>query len=56
MAKTGGRIVGGVGVMEFDEPPHPAHPGQDRRGYVPNVFVEPKFRHQEVPQALMGAA
>ena len=56
MAETRGRIAGGVGLMELDWPPHPAHPVESRRGYVLNVFVEPEFRRQKIAQALMDAA
>lgn len=56
MAEAGGRVVGGVGLMELDWPPHPVHPEDDRRGYVLNVFVEPEFRRQKLAQALMEAA
>jgi GNAT superfamily N-acetyltransferase len=48
--------VGGVGLMEIEWPPHPAHPLDDRRGYVLNVFVEPEHRGQGVARLLMEAA
>jgi len=56
MAEARGRIAGGVGLMELDWPPHPAHPRDDRRGYVLNVFVEPDFRRHKIAHSLMDAA
>jgi GNAT superfamily N-acetyltransferase len=56
MAEARGRIVAGVGLMELDWPPHPAHPVESRRGYVLNVFVEPEFRRRKIAKALMDAA
>ncbi|WP_061781464.1 GNAT family N-acetyltransferase [Sphingomonas sanguinis] len=57
MAQTGdGEAIGGVGLMEIDWPPHPAHPEDCRRGYVLNVFVEPSYRGQGVARALMEAS
>src|SRR4051812_427291 len=41
VAMLDGEPVGGIGLMEIDWPPHPFHPGEARRGYVLNVFVEP---------------
>lgn len=45
--------VAGVGVMELDWPPHPAHPSNDIRGYVLNLYVEPSCRGQGIAQKLM---
>ena len=42
--------------MEIDWPPHPFHPGEGRRGYVLNVFVEPAHRRRGVARAMMAAA
>jgi len=56
VAERDGAPVGGVGLMEIDWPPHPAHPPNDRRGYVMNVFVEPEHRGQGVARLLMEAA
>jgi GNAT superfamily N-acetyltransferase len=56
IAEDEGAPVGGVGLMEMDWPPHPFHPGEDRRGYVLNVFVEPEFRRRGYALLLMEAA
>lgn len=37
-------VIAGVGMMVLDWPPHPAHPDQGERGYVLNMFVEPRYR------------
>lgn len=55
-AERDGRVAGGVGVMEIDWPPHTHHPGQARRGYVLNVFVEHEFRGRGCATVLMLAA
>lgn len=51
-----GETIGGVGLMEIDWPPHPAHPEDFRRGYVLNVFVEPPYRGRGIARALMEAS
>jgi len=51
-----GRPVAGVGLMLIDWPPHPAHPAQDRRGYVLNVYVEPMHRRRGLAKQLMAMA
>ncbi len=51
-----GRPVAGIGLMLIDWPPHPAHPTQDRRGYVLNVYVEPTHRCRGLAQRLMVLA
>ena len=48
--------VAGLGMMAIDWPPHPSHPGQDRRGYILNVFVEPEHRGRGIAKALMSMA
>ena len=55
IAEDHGRQVGGVGLLELDWPPHPAHPSDSRRGYVLNVFVEPEYRRQGVASRLLAA-
>jgi GNAT superfamily N-acetyltransferase len=56
MAELGAVVIGGIGLMEIDWPPHPFHPEDDRRGYVLNVFVEPSHRGQGVARRLMQAS
>ena len=51
-----GRAVAGLGMMELDWPPHPFHPGQDRRGSILNVFVDPALRGAGLGRALMEVA
>lgn len=48
--------VAGIGLMEIDWPPHPAHPDQDKRGYVLNVYVEPDARRRGLARQLMQLA
>lgn len=48
--------VAAIGLMAIDWPPHPAHPCQDQRGYVLNVYVEPSHRRQGLASKLMGLA
>ncbi len=56
MAERDGRVIGGVGLMVIDWPPHTSHPLQDRRGYVLNMYVEPDCRGAGLARALMRAA
>lgn len=49
-------VIGGVGLMAIDWPPHPSHPADDRRGYVLNLYVEPVYRGRGVARSLMEAA
>lgn len=56
VAEKANMPIGGVGLMEIEWPPHPAHPMEDRRGYVLNVFVEPIHRSQGVARLLMKAS
>lgn len=53
IAEESGEAAGGIGLIELDWPPHPAHPIDSRRGYVLNLFVEPAFRRRGVAQALL---
>jgi ribosomal protein S18 acetylase RimI-like enzyme len=56
IALAGDAPIGGVGLMEIDWPPHPAHPHDDRRGYVLNLFVDPQCRGRGAARALMEAS
>ena len=48
--------IAGIGLMLIDWPPHPAHPTQDQRGYVLNVYVEPQYRKRGFARKLMQLA
>lgn len=52
----GSRSVAGIGLMLIDWPPHPAHPTQDKRGYVLNVYVDPLHRRRGLARQLMTMA
>jgi GNAT superfamily N-acetyltransferase len=56
IAEESGEAVGGIGLMELDWPPHPAHPLASRRGYALNLFVDPAFRRRGIAQALLDAS
>lgn len=51
-----GQPIAGIGLMLIDWPPHPAHPEQDSRGYVLNVYVEPGYRRRGIARQLMKLA
>jgi ribosomal protein S18 acetylase RimI-like enzyme len=51
-----GMPVAGIGLMAIDWPPHPAHPSQDKRGYVLNVYVEQPYGRQGLGRMLMNLA
>ncbi len=56
LAERAGVVIGGVGLIELDWPPHPLHPSEGRRGYVLNVFVEEACRGLGVARHLMQAS
>jgi len=56
LAEAGERVVGGVGLILLDWPPHPWHPVHHRRGYVLNVYVEPPSRRCGIARRLMADA
>lgn len=56
MVMDEGNPAAGIGLMSIDWPPHPAHPTQDQRGYVLNVYVEPAYRRRGLATALMKLA
>jgi GNAT superfamily N-acetyltransferase len=56
IAEESGESIGGIGLMDIDWPPHPAHPLDSRRGYVLNLFVEPAHRKRGAAQALLNAS
>jgi GNAT superfamily N-acetyltransferase len=51
-----GRAIAGLGMMEIDWPPGPAHPTMGKRGYILNVYVEPDRRGQGIATQLMDRA
>jgi ribosomal protein S18 acetylase RimI-like enzyme len=51
-----GRPIAAIGLMVIDWPPHPAHPADDRRGYVLNLFVQPEYRGRGIARSLMEAS
>ena len=51
-----GQPVAGIGLMLIDWPPHPLHPSQAHRGYILNLFVEPKHRRQGLAARLVQLA
>ena len=55
-ADVPGAVIGGLGMMELDWPPHPLHPSDARRGYILNVYVEPEFRRRGIAAELMQKA
>lgn len=56
MVMDEGDPAAGIGLMSIDWPPHPAHPTQEQRGYVLNVYVEPAYRRRGLATALMKLA
>lgn len=51
-----GQPIAAIGLMSLDWPPHPAHPKDEARGYVLNVYVEPSHRRRGLASALMKLA
>ncbi len=49
----GGRPVASTGLMILDWAPHPLDPVGEFRGYLLNVFVEPKYRKRGLAHALV---
>jgi GNAT superfamily N-acetyltransferase len=56
VAEDEGAVVGGIGLRLMEWPPGPLHPSQDKRGYILNVFVEPKFRGRGIAGRLIQRA
>lgn len=51
-----GVMAAAIGLMSIEWPPHPAHPQQDQRGYVLNVYVERDYRRRGLASGLMRLA
>jgi ribosomal protein S18 acetylase RimI-like enzyme len=54
--RAGADVVAGLGMTVIEWPPHPAHPTQQARGYILNVFVEPACRRAGLATRLMKIA
>jgi ribosomal protein S18 acetylase RimI-like enzyme len=52
----GDQPAAAIGLMSIEWPPHPAHPTEDLRGYVLNVFVEHHYRRRGLASRLMQLA
>jgi GNAT superfamily N-acetyltransferase len=48
-----GVAAGSAGMVILDWPPHPLHPASDKRAYIMNVYVEPKFRKRGLAHGLI---
>jgi ribosomal protein S18 acetylase RimI-like enzyme len=46
------RAIGSAGLLILDWPPHFLDPRCGQRGYILNVFVEPKYRGRGIAKAL----
>lgn len=55
LAESGGAVVGGLGMMTVDWPPHPLHL-EPARGYLLDVYVAPAFRGRGIARALTQCA
>ena len=53
VAEDAGAVVGGIGLIVLDFPPHFLHPGSGERGYILNVYVEPSHRGQGLAKELV---
>ena len=56
IAEEAGVPIGGIGLTILPWPPHPAHPTEDKRGYILNVYVAPSHRRRKVGELLMKLA
>jgi GNAT superfamily N-acetyltransferase len=51
-----GAVAASIGLMVIDWPPHPKHPLAAGRGYVLNLYVEPRYRRMGLGADLMARA
>lgn len=56
LAEAEGEIVGSIGLWLLAWPPHPRHPASARRGYITNMWVEPRHRRRGIGRQLLEAA
>jgi ribosomal protein S18 acetylase RimI-like enzyme len=52
LAEHAGAVVGGLGMMWLDWPPHPLH-AEPGRGYLLNLWVDPSWRRRGVARRLV---
>ena len=53
MAEETDAVVGGIGLILLDFPPHYLHPGSGQRGYILNVYVELSHRGRGLAKELV---
>jgi ribosomal protein S18 acetylase RimI-like enzyme len=53
ITQDGDLPVASAGLLVLDWPPHPFDPAGEHRGYLLNVFVDPKFRRCGLARALV---
>jgi len=53
IVEENGVAVASAGMIVLDWPPHPLHPSSDKRAYVLNVYVEPRFRKRGLARGLI---
>jgi len=51
-----GQVVAGAGLLLLDWPPHPLDPRSTLRGYLLNVYVEPRHRRRKLASNLIELA
>jgi ribosomal protein S18 acetylase RimI-like enzyme len=56
VVESGGTVVAGIGLMRLPWPPHAFHPHEPERGYILNLYVEAKARHNGLAKHLMRLA
>lgn len=56
LSEEEGTVVAGAGLLLLDWPPHPLDPRSTTRGYLLNVYVEPKYRRRHLASNLIELA
>ena len=49
----GGQPIASAGLLVLDWPPHPRDPAGTERGYILNVFVDPRYRRRGLARSLI---